>query len=68
MAIGNAIQRGFVVFVYNERGQSLFNKPAGSRPGDGLQGFTGSTVSIKVGFVVFTYDERGTLLYNQPAH
>jgi hypothetical protein len=67
MAIGSAIQNGRIVFVYNERGQSLFNKPVGPRPGDGLHGFTALTVSIRNGSLIFTYDENGRTLYNKPA-
>jgi hypothetical protein len=62
MAIANAIQRANAVFVYNERGQTLFVKSVGSQPNNGLLGYTGSTVSIRQAGAVFTYDEKGRTL------
>ena len=40
MAIASAIERGSLVFVYDERGLMLYSKPKGSGPTDGLLGFT----------------------------
>ena len=59
MPIASAIQKGNVVYVYNEKGFCLFSKPFGNRPGDGLRGYTGSTVSIKNGYAVYTFNEKG---------
>lgn len=55
MAIGNAVQKGSMVYIYDERGRQLASVSAG----DGLQGYTGSTVSVKRGSMVYTYNERG---------
>lgn len=55
MAIGSAVQKGSMVYIYDERGRQLASVSAG----DGLQGYTGSTVSVKRGNMVYTYDERG---------
>lgn len=59
MAIGVAIQRGHWVYVYDDSGRTLFSKFTGGGKGDGLKGYTGSTVSIQVGFWLYTYDLRG---------
>jgi hypothetical protein len=65
-AIGNAVQRGNVVYVYDEKGRQIFDKPSGSGKGDGLAGYTSGTVSIKRGSVVYTYDEKGRQLFAKP--
>lgn len=63
MAIGNAVQRGSFVYVYDEKGRQLASVPAG----EGLQGYTGSTVSVKRGAFVHTFDERGRQVSTTPA-
>jgi hypothetical protein len=59
MAIGNVIERGQLIYVYDEKGRQLFTKSGGSGPNDGLQGYISSTVNIRIGSLVYTYDERG---------
>ncbi len=63
MAIGSAVQRGSFVYVYDEKGQQLATVPAG----EGMQGYTGSTVSVRRGAFVYTYDERGRQISTTPA-
>lgn len=67
MAIGNAVQRGNYVYVYDERGRQLSALPAGSGPEDGLKGYTGATVSVRRGSFIYTYDERGRQVSATPA-
>ena len=67
MAIGSAIERGSFIFVYDERGTTLFSKAKGSGPKDGLLGFTGSTVTARYGSIIYTYDEKGMTLYAKAA-
>ncbi len=55
MAIGTAVQRGSFIYVYDEKGRQL----AALSAGEGLQGYTGSTVSVRRGSFIYTYDERG---------
>ena len=55
VAISTAVQRGSQVYVYDEKGRQLFVISAG----DGLQGFTGSSVSVRRMNQVYIYDERG---------
>ena len=59
MAIGNAVQRGAWVYVYDERNMQVATIPAGNEPGDGLKGYTGSTVNVQRGAWIYTYDEHG---------
>ena len=63
MAIGSAVQRGSFVYVYDEKGRQLATVPAG----EGMQGYTGSTVSVKRGAFVHTFDERGRQISTIPA-
>lgn len=67
MAIGNAVQRGSQVYVYDEKGHQLAMLQGGNGPQDGLKGYTGTTVSVRRGGNVFTYDEKGRQLSTTPA-
>jgi hypothetical protein len=59
MTIGNAVQRGNYVFIYDERGSQTGMVSAGTGPEDGLKGYTSSTVNVRRGNYIFSYDERG---------
>ena len=54
--IGTAVQRGNLVYVYNEKGIQL------STHSGELYGFTSTTVSIKRGNLVYVYNEKGIQL------
>jgi len=62
--IGNATQKGSMVYVYDEKGRLLFTKPAGlsSRPNDGLHGYTSNTLSIRIGPNIHIYNDKGILI------
>ena len=62
MAIGSAVQRGSLVYVYDEKGRRLTTLLAGKGLKDGLQGYTPSTVSVRRGPLIYTYDESGRRL------
>jgi len=62
MAIANAVQKDSYVYVYDKRGRELCSIFAGSWKSDGLQGFTGSVVSVRTGSYIYTYDENGRQL------
>ncbi len=55
MSIGNAVERSGFVYVYDEKGQQLCMIFAG----EGLTGYTSTTVSIKQSGFIHTYDEKG---------
>lgn len=65
VAIGNAIERGSMVYVYNEKNQQIFSQFKGSGPKDGLKGYTGSTVNIQRGSMIYTYNEKGQQIGSQ---
>jgi hypothetical protein len=60
MTVGNAVQRGDYVYVYDEKGTQIAVILAGHGPQDGLKGYTSSTVNVRKGDYVYTYDEHGT--------
>ena len=60
MAIGSAIERGRMVYVYDEKGRQLCSKALGSD--GGLMGYTGTSFYIKRGRMIYVYDEKGRQL------
>jgi hypothetical protein len=62
MAIGSVIQQGSTILVFDENGRQLPTLFSGSGSGDGLQGYTASTVSVREGSFIKVYDERGRQL------
>lgn len=67
MAIGNVVQRGSTVYVYDEKGRQLIALLAGAGPRDGLKGYTGTTVNIRSGVMMYTFNERGQPISATPA-
>lgn len=65
MAIGSAIEKGRMVYVYDEKGRQLCSKSLGSD--GGLMGYTGTSFSIRKGRMVYVYDEKGHQLSSKPA-
>lgn len=61
MAIGCAVERGSLVYVYDEKGRQLYSKPGK------LHGYTATTVSIQRANTIYTFDERGRQLYSKHA-
>ena len=59
MSIGNAVEKGSLIYVYDEHGRQLFARSKGSHPGDGLKGYTSNTVNIQNGSLIYTYDAKG---------
>jgi hypothetical protein len=59
MAIGSVMEKSSQIIAYDEHNRQLFAKFKGQKPGDGLKGYTGSTVSIQNGSQLLTYDEKG---------
>jgi hypothetical protein len=60
MAIGNAVQHGNYVFIYDEKGGQTSVVSAGTEPQDGLKGYTSSTVNVRNGNYIFSYNEKGS--------
>src|SRR6266446_5865868 len=57
MAIGNAVQRGAFIFIYDEKGFKTATVPAGTGGEDGLKGYTSSTVDVRRGAFVYSHEE-----------
>jgi hypothetical protein len=62
VAISNAVQRGTIVYIYDERGRQCAAVNAGSRIGDGLKGYTNTSVNVQRGSLIYTIDEKGRQL------
>jgi hypothetical protein len=67
MPIATAVQRGSLVYVYDEKGRLMTTVPAGNKPEDRLTGYTSTTVSVRRGRLVYTYNEKGGLISTHPA-
>lgn len=64
--IGTAVQRGEFVQVYTPEGLLVCSIPAGHpQRGDGLVGFTSSTVSVKRDGIVYVYNSSGMLMWSR---
>jgi hypothetical protein len=59
MPMGTAVKRGGSVYVYDEKGRQIAVIAAGSRPEDGLTGYTSTTVSVRRGGSIYTYYDFG---------
>jgi hypothetical protein len=67
MSIANAVQRDGYVYVYDESGSQIAAIPFGSVPGDGLTGYTSTTINIKMNGSIYTYNEQGSIINSMPA-
>ena len=61
MTITSAVERHHIVFVYNDKGRNTAQIFAGHCPGDGLKGFTSSTVTVRKLGKIFVHDEQGVV-------
>ncbi|WP_024538543.1 hypothetical protein [Comamonas badia] len=59
MPIANVIQRGSLIYVYNERNQVMYARSAGHGPNDGLKGYTSQFVNVQIGKLIYTYNDKG---------
>lgn len=67
MAIGNAVQRGSFIYVYDEKGRQIATIPAGSGANDGLTGYTSSRVNVRRNSFIYTFNEKGQQIAMAPA-
>jgi hypothetical protein len=61
--IANVVQRGNFAYVYDAKGSQFLTLSAG----DGIVGFTQSTVSIRRGNFIYTYNAKGSQVSTIPA-
>ena len=59
MSIGNAVQRGTVVYVYDENNRQIFTVSAGYSGDRGLIGYSSGTVNVQRGKIIYTYNDKG---------
>ena len=59
MPIGNAVQKGDWIYVYDPKGHQLASVACNSKKGDGLKGYTAETFSVQKDGWIYTYDEKG---------
>lgn len=67
MAIGNAVERGMTIYIYDERGRQVACVPSGNGPNDGLKGYTSGTVNVRRGSTIYSYNEKGQQVACVPA-
>jgi hypothetical protein len=67
MPIATAVKRGSFVYVYDEKGRQILSLSAGSKPEDGLTGYTSTTVSVRRGGFIYTYNEKGQQISSHSA-
>jgi hypothetical protein len=63
MAIANAVERGAVIHLYDEKGRFIASVPAHN----GLVNFTATSVSVQAGSVIKMYNEQGRYTGSTPA-
>jgi hypothetical protein len=61
--IASVVQRGNFAYVYDEKGSQFLTLPAG----DGVTGYTASTVSIRRGNFIYIYNAKGSQVSTIPA-
>ena len=67
MSIGNAVQHGTLVYIYDENlKQTMSVSCAGRFSSDGLVGYTAHAVYVRRGSMVYAYDEKGRVLSSAP--
>ncbi len=60
MAIGHALQKGTLVYIYDHNGEPITSIAAPGRwPDDGLKGYTPTQIMIQKGSLIYTYNEKG---------
>ena len=68
MAIGNVMERNSYVYLYDEKGRQVVSIPCGTQEGNGLKGYTSTTVNVQRGGYIYTYNERGVRIAARPAY
>lgn len=60
MTIGHAVQRGTLIYVYDQDGRQVTSISAPGRfPDDGLKGYSSNSIHIQKGTLIYAYDEAG---------
>jgi hypothetical protein len=68
MTIGKALQKGTLVYIYDENGRQITSISAvGHAPEDGLESYTPLNVNIRKGSLIYSYNEKGQIVNRVPA-
>jgi len=60
MSIGKAVQRGTLIYIYDQDGMAVTSISAPGRcPDDGLKAYTPHSISVQKGGLLYSYDKRG---------
>lgn len=60
MAIGKAVQRGTLIYIYDQNGAAVTSISAPARlPSDGLKAYDAQSVSVQKGTLLYRYDKQG---------
>lgn len=62
MAISVAVPRDGLIYVFDAKGDVTVRIPLGPDKGDGLVGFTPSTVTVRRGGLILVYGEDGAIV------
>lgn len=69
MAISKAIQKGTLIYIYDETGRQQTSISAvGCDPDDGLQGYMPDAVYVRKGRLMYAYNEKGHLVSRTPVY
>lgn len=60
MAISKAVQRGSLIYIYDQDGEAVTSISAPSRlPTDGLKTYDSQSISVQKGALLYNYDKQG---------
>lgn len=60
MAISKAVQRGTLIYIYDQDGEAVTSISAPSRwPTDGLKSYTPTSINVQKGSLLYSYDKNG---------
>ena len=63
MSIGHAVQKGSLIYIYDQHGKQITSVSAPGRwPEDGLKHHTATTISVQKGTLIYHYDEAGHMV------
>lgn len=60
MSIGRAVQRGTLIYIYDQDDRAITSISVPGRwPGDGLKAYTPDNISVQKGPLVYRYNQFG---------
>lgn len=63
MTIGHAVQKGSLIYIYDQQGKQIMSVSAPGRwPEDGLKSYTSNAVSVQKGTLIYRYDAAGHMV------